>query len=102
MYTVYLNVYVHIYIYIYVCMYIYIYLCIYNGTIITKTAGKLIAAGEWNFQVFLELSLGKSLKQKLSFLGKRQTSRLKLLEIIPRINSSSANVFGDLFLKVNE
>ena len=30
----------------YVCIYIYIYLCIYNGTIITKTAGKLIAAGE--------------------------------------------------------
>ena len=100
MYTVYLNVYVHIYICMYVC--IYIYLCIYNGTIITKTAGKLIAAGEWNFQVFLELSLGKSLKQKLSFLGKRQTSRLKLLEIIPRINSFNANVFGDLFLKVNE
>ena len=85
MYTIYLNVY-----------------CIYKGTIITKTDRKLIVVGEWNFQVFLELSFGESLKQKLSFRGKRQTSRLKLLEIIPRINSSSANVFGDLFLKVNE
>ena len=85
MYTIYLNVY-----------------CIYKGTIITKTDRKLIVVGEWNFQVFLELSSGESLKQKLSFRGKRQTSRLKLLEIIPRINSFNANVFGDLFLKVNE